>query len=109
VFPRARLAVFVDGDFWHGREWVRLQELLERRANPDYWIPKIRRNMERDAEQTGRLEGMGWSVLRLWETDVLKDVKVAADEVLLALQARRTTLDSAACSPFDAAAPSELP
>lgn len=75
VFSRARLCVFVDGDFWHGRDWVKLRQRLQQRANPDYWIPKIARNMERDREQERRLANEGWHVLRLWETDVLKDVE----------------------------------
>lgn len=81
VFPSARVAVFVDGDFWHGRYWPALRKRLELRANPGYWIPKISRNMERDQEQARTLEEMGWRVARFWETDVLKDVGAAADEV----------------------------
>ena len=49
VFPRQKIAVFCDGDFWHGRYWPALQEKLRSRANPDYWIPKIQSNIDRDA------------------------------------------------------------
>jgi DNA mismatch endonuclease, patch repair protein len=82
VFSRARLCVFVDGDFWHGRNWPELRDRLKRRANPDYWIPKIARNVERDAEHTGRLQAAGWTVIRLWETDVLRDTEAAAQFVV---------------------------
>ncbi|MBI5617507.1 MAG: very short patch repair endonuclease [Gammaproteobacteria bacterium] len=55
VFPRARVAVFCDGDFWHGRDWLVLREKLERRANPGYWIPKIEMNIRRDRQQEADL------------------------------------------------------
>src|SRR4051812_14667372 len=45
VFTRAKVCIFCDGDFWHGREWPSLREKLLRRANPDYWLPKISRNI----------------------------------------------------------------
>lgn len=70
VFPRARVAVFVDGDFWHGRDWESRRQKLLAGSNPDYWIAKIQRNMERDRETTSRLESMGWTVLRFWESEI---------------------------------------
>lgn len=68
------LAVFVDGDFWHGNEHHRrglqsIEELFP--TNTDWWVAKIQRNIERDREVTARLEGQGWTVLRFWESDVL--------------------------------------
>ncbi|MGI8552033.1 MAG: very short patch repair endonuclease [Dehalococcoidia bacterium] len=78
VFTRARVAVFCDGDFWHGRDWPRLREQLRGRANAAYWLPKIGRNRERDLEQTAKLERLGWAVLRFWEADLLKDPEAAA-------------------------------
>lgn len=64
TFTRARLAVFIDGCYWHGCE-----EHGRRvgGANAFYWGPKIARNKERDAEQSARLERAGWRVLRIWE------------------------------------------
>jgi len=85
VFPRARLCVFCDGDFWHGRDWPSLQEKLAKRANPGYWIPKIQRNIERDAAQALALEAAGWTVLRLWETDILQCPDLAVSRVLEAV------------------------
>lgn len=64
AFTRAKVAVFVDGCFWHGcSEHGRRVE----GANATYWGPKIARNRERDAEQTARLQCAGWSVARIWE------------------------------------------
>src|SRR4051812_36672601 len=63
AFPRARLAVFVDGCFWH----VCPQHGTAPRANATYWTPKLRRNVERDREVDDRLVRAGWTVLRFWE------------------------------------------
>lgn len=89
VFAGARLCVFCDGDFWHGRDWPQLHEQLLHRANPDYWIPKISRNMHRDVEQTRALEEAGWAVVRLWETDVLRDPEAAATSIQGIVRQRR--------------------
>jgi DNA mismatch endonuclease, patch repair protein len=70
AFLRARLAVFVDGDFWHGRDWESRRQKLQAGSNPDYWIAKIQRNMERDRETTSRLQELGWTVLRFWESEI---------------------------------------
>jgi DNA mismatch endonuclease (patch repair protein) len=70
VFPGPRVAVFVDGDFWHGRDWESRRRKLLAGSNPDYWVAKIERNIERDRETTSRLESMGWTVLRIWESEI---------------------------------------
>lgn len=87
VFSGARLCVFVDGDFWHGRNWPDLRLRLQQRANPDYWIPKIARNIDRDREQDRLLANLGWRVLRLWETDILANVATACQTVAQAIVA----------------------
>jgi DNA mismatch endonuclease, patch repair protein len=83
VFHRARLVVFVDGDFWHGRIFVeggpRALAHSLRTSNQAWWIQKIRGNVERDFLATAALEGLGFKVVRLWERDVLDNPsKVAA-------------------------------
>src|SRR5216117_1948111 len=60
VFASARVVVFCDGDFWHGRNWHRLSSQLKKRANPDYWRQKIRSNMIRDERTTVLLNELGW-------------------------------------------------
>lgn len=77
VFPKQRVAVFVDGDFWHGGQWVRrglrcLEEQFERSQSDRraYWLQKIRSNMARDAKATAELSARGWRVLRFWASDV---------------------------------------
>lgn len=82
VFLRPKIAVFCDGDFWHGRE---LQARLARLAaghNAPYWLAKIRANVERDRANTEKLLSGGWRVLRLWETDILRQPEAAAARVI---------------------------
>lgn len=62
AFTRLRLAVFVDGCFWHGCP----EHGGQPKQNAHYWRPKIARNMERDREQNARLEQAGWEVIRIW-------------------------------------------
>ena len=71
VFSKARVALFCDGDFWHGRNWPTLRSKLKRRHNADYWVAKIARNRAREfLENTSRLSSEGWLVVRLWESDI---------------------------------------
>lgn len=75
VFPRRRVAIFIDGDFWHGGQWEtrglrRLEQQFTRTETRDYWLRKIRRTMQRDATATASLQAMGWTALRFWESDV---------------------------------------
>ena len=79
----ARVAVFVDGDFWHGRDWNERLTKLQRGANASYWVAKISANIERDRRQTAELGAAGWRVLRVWETDVLKDPDVHANRIAI--------------------------
>ena len=81
VFRRARVVVFCDGDFWHGRRWRERMEKLARGSNAAYWTAKIAANMARDRRTTRRLRAAGWIVVRLWETDVLGDVARVARRV----------------------------
>jgi len=63
VFPRRRLAVFVDGCFWHSCP----QHGSRPRTNSNYWSTKLARNESRDARVNDELAAAGWSVLRIWE------------------------------------------
>jgi DNA (cytosine-5)-methyltransferase 1 len=82
-----RLAVFLDGDFWHGAQWRRrgLPELEDQFAdspNRAYWLRKIRRNMQRDCRTASELVGRGWTVLRLWESELSARLDEHVDFVL---------------------------
>lgn len=81
VFARERIAVFCDGDFWHGRDWEARKEKLSSGHNAPYWVAKIERNIKRDRERDRVLSDAGWLVLRFWETDILANVDAIADRV----------------------------
>jgi DNA mismatch endonuclease (patch repair protein) len=89
VFVSERVAVFCDGDFWHGRNWRRLSSRLRKRANPDYWCQKIRTNRMRDRRTTALLEKLGWRVIRLWENDIHANPQDAAVVVERTVKSRR--------------------
>lgn len=82
VFTKARLAIFCDGDFWHGRDWESRRQKLDRGNNPDYWVAKIQRNIERDQQNTLRLKEMGWTVLRFWESTIRTDTADLVRQVI---------------------------
>lgn len=83
-----RLAIFVDGDFWHGNpdDWARRGfdslEAQFRSANRERWVAKLRRNMERDRQVTSQLQSEGWIVLRFWESEVRNDPDAIVDRVI---------------------------
>jgi DNA mismatch endonuclease, patch repair protein len=81
VFTKQRVAVFCDGDFWHGRDWPARKRRLHKGANALYWTKKIGANIQRDRLVDKDLEGLGWKVLRLWESDILEDPYRCALEV----------------------------
>jgi DNA mismatch endonuclease (patch repair protein) len=88
VFPRARLAVFCDGDFWHGRDWQNRRARLQRGHNASYWVAKIRRNRDRDWLNMHRLLEDGWTVLRFWEKDILSSPEAIAHSIVEILDER---------------------
>lgn len=90
VVPWARLAVFCDGDFWHGRHLEQRLARLTSGHNPQYWVAKIKSNVERDRRIRRALRHSGWKVLRLWESDIVANPQKAAMAVLKAARKRST-------------------
>jgi DNA mismatch endonuclease, patch repair protein len=92
VFGGARVACFVDGDRWHGNGWrVRGFKSFDdefQHANSDFWRRKVLRNMERDREVNQCLTDEGWRVVRVWASDIERDVTAAADMVEKVVRAR---------------------
>lgn len=66
VFPKTKIAVFVDGCFWHGHNCRKSMP----QTNQGYWMTKIRRNKKRDREVTTHLTKMEWGVIRIWECEL---------------------------------------
>lgn len=82
IFTRWRIAIFVDGCYWHGCPDYATQP----RANAAYWSAKLTSNRERDVRQTAALEAAGWSVLRAWEHE---PVAAAADRIASLMAVKR--------------------
>ena len=97
VFVRDRVAVFVDGDFWHGNQWRKrgfdsLESQLAHVNNKEYWIRKINRNIARDREVDEKLGKAGWKVVRIWESGVKEELNkqlVVIEKALKAAGNRR--------------------
>lgn len=85
VFPRAKVAVFVDGCFWHGCP----NHYVMPRNSPEYWGPKLRANVQRDQRQTRQLEECGWRVLRFWEHEVREELDCVIDEIARSIRGER--------------------
>lgn len=84
VFTKVKLAVFCDGDYWHGHNWaLRGMASLEDelKGYSDYWKNKILGNIGRDQTNTSLLKSEGWSVIRIWESDIKSDVDKCADVI----------------------------
>jgi DNA mismatch endonuclease (patch repair protein) len=90
LFPGARVAVFVDGCFWHGCP----QHASWPKANADWWRTKIESNRARDRETDDRLAEAGWLSVRVWSHELPED---AADRVVAVVENRRGTLGERPC------------
>ena len=76
AFPSRRLAIFVDGCFWHS---CPIHSRIPK-SNRRYWLPKLRRNIERDKSKQDRLELQGWKVMRFWEHE-LSDIDTVLERI----------------------------
>jgi DNA mismatch endonuclease (patch repair protein) len=79
VFFQYKLIIFIDGEFWHGYNWV--EKKIQIKSNRDFWIPKIERNMQRDKENYKLLFELGWSVIRFWEHEIRKNIEDCISQV----------------------------
>ena len=77
VFIGKKIAIFCDSEFWHGYNWEERKK--DFKSHQEFWIPKIERNMERDAEVTARLESEVWTVIRFWGNEIKKNTAQCAD------------------------------
>lgn len=82
VLTKYKLAIFCDGEFFHGKDWEVLKPRLENGNNSEYWISKISRNRERDDEVNKKLLFLGWTVIRFWG----KDIKDHTDECIKVIE-----------------------
>ncbi|WP_443135187.1 very short patch repair endonuclease [Flavobacterium sp. KACC 22763] len=74
TFAKYKIAIFVDSEFFHGKDWETQQ--LRIKSNREYWIPKIERNIERDEEVNAFLISENWTILRFWSKEIEKNLEV---------------------------------
>ncbi len=74
VLTKYRIAIFCDSEFFHGKDFEKLKKQLDKSDNRDFWIEKIKKNIERDQEINKTLRSMDWKVLRFWGKEILGDV-----------------------------------
>jgi DNA mismatch endonuclease (patch repair protein) len=79
AITKHRIAVFCDGEFWHGKDWE--QKKFKIKSNRDYWINKIERNIERDNEINRVLGNRGWLVIRIWGKDIQDNVDGCVEDI----------------------------
>lgn len=72
VLTKEKIAIFCDGEFFHGKDWEILKPRLAKSNNGEYWQKKIERNIQRDDEVNKELLFLGWTVIRFWGKDILK-------------------------------------
>lgn len=77
VFPKQKIAVFIDGDFWHGYNWKKLKNNLKN----DFWKNKIKNNIKRDKKTNKILKEEGWKVIRFWGHDIHKNLKECIEKI----------------------------
>lgn len=85
VFPTERVAVFVDGDFWHGYRFPQWCGTL-----PEFWQRKIENNRQRDRRTSAKLRRLGWKVVRIWGHELQKLPDACAERVTSAVKERRS-------------------
>lgn len=86
TFSKVKLAVFCDGDYWHGHNWALrgYKDLDDELAHyKPFWADKIRHNVEHDYIVNERLSKDGWTVLRFWESDVLRDTQKCVFDIIM--------------------------
>jgi DNA mismatch endonuclease Vsr len=86
VIVSARVAVFCDSSFWHGRDWPDAARAFK--SNRDFWINKIERNIARDKEVNSILERAGWMVVRFWDHEIKQDASLCASRMLVTIRHR---------------------
>ncbi len=76
----SKFAVFIDGEFWHGKDWNIQRDKIK--SNKDYWVKKIERNMQRSTEVDRALSEMNIAVFRFWSKEIKKDLDGCVEKVI---------------------------
>lgn len=84
ALPRKKIAIFIDGDFWHGYRFSKMKDRLPKK----YWQQKIENNIKRDRKNRAKLKRDGWKVLRVWEHEVIKNFDQTMQKIELFMKGR---------------------
>lgn len=87
TFAKYKIAIFVDSEFWHGKDWPRRK--MDHKSNREFWIPKIERNIQRDKDVNRKLTVDGWIILRFWGKDIIRNLDSCIDKIEGTLNAAR--------------------
>jgi DNA mismatch endonuclease (patch repair protein) len=68
VFQKQMIAIFIDGEFWHGYDWEEKKKAINK--NKEYWVPKIEKNIVHDKESDRKLEYLGYKVIHFWQHEI---------------------------------------
>ena len=85
-----KIVIFCDSEFWHGKNFAENEAKLT--TNREYWVKKIKRNIERDQEVNARLRGEGYTVLRFWGEEIEKHLGDCVDKIVAAVEQNKTRL-----------------
>ena len=85
-----KIVIFCDSEFWHGKNFAENEAKLT--TNREYWVKKIKRNIERDQEVNARLRGEGYTVLRFWGEEIEKHLDDCVDKIVAAVEQNKTRL-----------------
>ena len=91
VIRGMKIAIFFDGEFWHGRNWEERKK--DHRTNCEFWYSKIEKYIERDKEVNARLKSDGWTVFRFWETDITTKPDKCLNRILNYMNAKAKATD----------------
>jgi DNA mismatch endonuclease (patch repair protein) len=87
LIKKYRLAIFVDGGFWHGYLWETNKFRIK--TNSKFWINKIEGNIKRDILVNGQLKELGYTIMRFWDHEVIKDLNKCRNQILLYIESMK--------------------
>lgn len=85
ALPRKKIAIFIDGDFWHGRNFAKDRTRLPEK----YWRKKIETNILRDKNNRAKLRKQGWKFIRVWASDITKETLKVMDKIVIFINKNR--------------------